>query len=213
MNPERPPKRWWEKTVRALRERSTVDDPEAVAGWLWYHAMKPEQREKILRIAEKEKENPGYDYHIEKAIEALMAARQADPDSHYYWYGLGSHDAHRTSAVAAIYEDIEKKGKEMKNPIAIYNPKESRPRITMFPEKKSGKLRPRSPFKGYQINEPVLIYDLCLEIRAQKNHHSEYKGEKFKHTFSKATHAQIFGLPDGSLLIKSKKDKPLWRSE
>lgn len=54
------------------------------------------------------------------------------------------------------------------------------------------------------------IYDKTLRIEAQKGNGSHYKGEKFYHDFKGKSEASIFGLPDGSLLIKSKKGKRLW---
>lgn len=172
-NPERPPKKWWDRTVAALSKREGVDDPEAVAGWIWYHAMKPEQKEKILKM---ENKNPGYSWHEEQEMFYDSLIKKKDLSSDAKTYFEGKRDAHRHS------KEISKALKM--NPIAIYN----------------------DP-------EPYLIYDLCLEIRAKKSYHENYKGERFSHKFSKDTHAQIFGLSDGSLLIKSKKGKKLWRVE
>ena len=55
----------------------------------------------------------------------------------------------------------------------------------------------------------VQIYDRIIEIRAQKGKDSEYPGELFKHRFRRGT--EILGNPDGSLTIRNKKGKRLWR--
>lgn len=51
-----------------------------------------------------------------------------------------------------------------------------------------------------------LIYDKVLTIQAQKGKGSHWPNEKFEHKFTSG--AKIYGLSDGSLLIKGK--KPLW---
>ncbi len=55
-----------------------------------------------------------------------------------------------------------------------------------------------------------LIYDRLLEIHAQKQH-GKFKGENFVHSFKTGTSAQVLGLNDGSLLIRSTKGKKLWK--
>lgn len=45
----RPPKEWFSYVVKEIKKRRPrVKDPSALAGWLWYHQMKPETREKVL---------------------------------------------------------------------------------------------------------------------------------------------------------------------
>jgi hypothetical protein len=63
---------------------------------------------------------------------------------------------------------------------------------------------PKSPKKC------VKIYDRIIEIRAQKGKDSEYPGERFKHTFGPGS--EILGNPDGSITIRNKKGKRLWRN-
>ena len=65
-------------------------------------------------------------------------------------------------------------------------------------------LNPRRPPEG-----TVKIYDRILAIYAVKSKGSNFPGEKFCHKFSKKYKASIYGLRDGSLLIKGK--KPLWK--
>ncbi len=55
-----------------------------------------------------------------------------------------------------------------------------------------------------------LIYDRLLEIHAQKQH-GKFKGENFVHDFKRNTDAVVIGNKDGSLTIKSKRGKRLWR--
>jgi hypothetical protein len=61
------------------------------------------------------------------------------------------------------------------------------------------------------MNPPKMkvIYDNVLAIEAQKGSESHFPKERFRHDFGGATKARVIGLPDGSLLIKSK--KRLWK--
>ncbi len=56
----------------------------------------------------------------------------------------------------------------------------------------------------------TLIYDKLLGIEARKSH-GKFKGENFRHDFKHDTDAVVMGNPDGSLTIRSKKGKRLWR--
>jgi len=52
--PERPPKEWFYSVVKKIeRERPEVTDPKALAGWLWYHWMKPKTKKAILNAIKK----------------------------------------------------------------------------------------------------------------------------------------------------------------
>lgn len=67
------------------------------------------------------------------------------------------------------------------------------------------------PRKRLSKNPPrgaVEIYDDILEIRARKGKNSLWPGEYFKHKFTKRG-SKIYGLPDGSLLVKGK--HRLWK--
>ena len=59
--------------------------------------------------------------------------------------------------------------------------------------------------------EVVKIYDNITAIEARKGHDSFCPGEIFRHDFKRSRgKASIYGLPDGSLLIKGK--KKLWKN-
>jgi hypothetical protein len=56
----------------------------------------------------------------------------------------------------------------------------------------------------------VRIYDNILAIEAEKGNDSLWPGELFRHDFkAKKGKAAIYGLPDGSILIKG--NKRLWK--
>jgi hypothetical protein len=50
----------------------------------------------------------------------------------------------------------------------------------------------------------VLIYEKITRVEGTKGKNSKYPGERFFHNFKKP-YPKMFGLPDGSLLITSKK--------
>lgn len=59
-------------------------------------------------------------------------------------------------------------------------------------------------------SQSTLIYDKLLGIEARKQH-GKFKGENFRHDFKHDTDAVVMGNPDGSLTIRSKKGKRLWK--
>ncbi len=73
------------------------------------------------------------------------------------------------------------------------------------------KLSRKNPVKRKKnlMSNPIEIYDTILAIEAKKGKYSNWPGEKFRHDFKTNTGAKIYGLPDGSLLIKGK--KRLWK--
>lgn len=47
--PKRPPKEWWNRIVKKLRKMEDgITNAEKIAGWLWYHHMKPATKRAIL---------------------------------------------------------------------------------------------------------------------------------------------------------------------
>jgi hypothetical protein len=69
----------------------------------------------------------------------------------------------------------------------------STPTLTFKPKKV---WRKTNPGKG-----TILIYDKVTRIEATKGRSSLYPGQKFYHKF-KRPYPKMYGLPDGSLLIK-----------
>jgi hypothetical protein len=48
--PTRPPKKWFYAAVRSIgRHRPGVDDPEALAAWIWHHGATETTKREILR--------------------------------------------------------------------------------------------------------------------------------------------------------------------
>jgi hypothetical protein len=58
-----------------------------------------------------------------------------------------------------------------------------------------------------------LIYGRVLEVRAQKTSHPHYKGQFFKHAFSKKSGVIMEGNPDGTITMRSRTGKRLWKPE
>ena len=65
--------------------------------------------------------------------------------------------------------------------------------------------------KGKQMDLPigaVEIYEKVCAIEAVKGEDSEFPNEQFRHNFEEG--ARLYGLKDGSILIKSEDGKRLW---
>ena len=56
----------------------------------------------------------------------------------------------------------------------------------------------------------VELYENICAIEARKGEGSLFPNESFRHDFGKG--ARVFGLKDGSILIKSDKGKRLWNN-
>lgn len=53
---KRPPKEWFYPVVKKIKkEAPEVDNPEALAGWIWHHHMKPKTKNAILNAIKKGK--------------------------------------------------------------------------------------------------------------------------------------------------------------
>ena len=55
------------------------------------------------------------------------------------------------------------------------------------------------------------IYDTVLAIEARKGEESLWPGENFRHEFKVGSGAEVIGNPDGSLTIRSRVGKRLWK--
>ena len=58
----------------------------------------------------------------------------------------------------------------------------------------------------------VKIYDQLEAIEARKGDESLWPNEPFRHNFKGKTAAEVWGNPDGSLTIRSKTGKRLWKN-
>lgn len=89
----------------------------------------------------------------------------------------------------------------------LVNPKRKRIRYKMADY---GYERPLMAAEKRKAKKSALIYDKLLTIEAHKSH-GKFKGQNFYHDFKRDTDAVVMGNPDGSLTIRSKKGKRLWR--
>lgn len=68
--------------------------------------------------------------------------------------------------------------------------------------------------KGWVWNNPkkeVRLYSNAIEIKARKGADSLWPDEYFKHDFKESNDVEVYGMPDGTLKLKSAKGKPLWK--
>ncbi len=61
----------------------------------------------------------------------------------------------------------------------------------------------------YTVDIVTKFYDRVIRIEAQKGGDSHFPKDKFYHDF-KIRDAEVFGLADGSVLIRSASGKKLW---
>ena len=72
---------------------------------------------------------------------------------------------------------------------------------------------PSKIMKTNPVANAIKIYDTILAIEAKKGgkHESLWANEDFRHDFKTGSKAAVYGLEDGSLLIKSQNGKRLWK--
>lgn len=106
-----------------------------------------------------------------------------------------------------------------KNPIAIFNrPRKAQQSIRRIPIRSRDRYPPvpwaRTRTRNVVLdNGRTLIYGRVIEIRCQKTRHPKWKGHYFKHRFQGKSHVELFGLPNGALLIQSRTGEKLWSPE
>jgi len=67
-----------------------------------------------------------------------------------------------------------------------------------------------NPSRSVHANIEGIIYNRCIEIRAEK---TGYKKGFYKHPFSHGSQVCIYGLDNGDLLIHSKAGVKLWQPD
>jgi len=67
-----------------------------------------------------------------------------------------------------------------------------------------------NPLRSVSANIEGIIYNRCIEIRAEK---TGYKAGFYKHPFSKGSKVCIYGLDNGDLLVHSKAGVKLWQPD
>lgn len=67
-----------------------------------------------------------------------------------------------------------------------------------------------NPPRSVNANIEGIIYNRCIEIRAEK---TGYKKGYYKHPFSKGSQVCIYALDNGDLLVHSKAGVKLWQPD
>lgn len=125
------------------------------------------------------KRNPGVEYHAQEAELAEQQERRAAR-------GGKVTQAAFQRGKAAAHRQSEMKARELKeNPIVVFG----------------------NPGSRVQAKVEGVIYNRCIEIRAEKTHH---KPGLYRHPFAKKSRAVILGLDNGSILIHSMAGERLW---
>jgi hypothetical protein len=83
-------------------------------------------------------------------------------------------------------------------------------RSTYIKEAKSHTVKKNPPNPSNSSLRVVKIYDRIEAIEAIKGKDSLWKNSAFRHDFKSSSKAEVFGLSDGSILIRSKNGKKLW---
>lgn len=92
----------------------------------------------------------------------------------------------------------------------FYQITNDRDTVDFIPESELERFGLKSHRKNPSMKGAVKIYDDVLAIEARKGSDSKFPNDNFRHDFKKSKgKASIFGLPNGSLLIKG--NKKLWK--
>ena len=186
-------------------------------------------------LGENPRKNPDYDWHLESYTSIKRELQKLDDiERNRELTAIEKSRQHRLTG--KLYEagdnlDEEKRrdpevGRIKKNPfaetlmIAGANPFQSKAqRRKFFAMESRGELRPgtsrrwahetRGRLPERVRKNPERIYENALAIEAEKGKDSLWPGEKFRHDFKKG--AIIEGMPDGSIRIKHRKGKRLWK--
>lgn len=183
----------------------------------------------------KHKKNPGAKWHEKELAKSLKNEEKEYDTSSRFEKGqyMGEQIAHRKSIMVSKTLGIN----PQKNPGAKWHEEEAEyykkavdrnkvlrklhPGHKLYKEledeygiKRTQHLISAKKSRELGMNPPkgaVKIYDKIEAIEAQKGKGSLWPDEYFRHDFKKdKTQASVYGMPDGSLMIKGK--KPLWKN-
>lgn len=107
---DRPPKEWFDKKVAELRQDPNVEDPEAVAGHIWYHLKKEDIS--LFKSMDKAKGKPPKEWFDKKVSELRQDPDVEDPEAvaAHIWY----HVKKENEALQSMAKELQSMMKQIK---------------------------------------------------------------------------------------------------